>query len=211
MEGYIPPPLLKHPTFEIQGHEQNDFELSWLCTRLMRMECKSILEIGSRTGKTLQAFSLVCPLARLYSIDIARPAAWETTARELVQEGRYLEWITRDSHEIYAIKWAEVRAPFDFIFIDGDHTLPGVAQDWYNYSSLGSCIGLHDIDGQSEGVRRLWQDLSLLYPSASKIAVPNSMGIGLIYMDERNSPLCPSCGRNALRCYNNAIECEKCK
>ena len=208
MEGYIPPPLLKHPTFEVQGHEQNDAELSWLCTRLMRMECKSILEIGSRTGKTLQSFSHACPLARLYSIDIARPAAWETTARELVQEGRYLEWITRDSHEPYSVKWAEAHAPFDFIFIDGDHTLPGVAQDWYNYSPLASCVGLHDIDGQGEGVRRLWQDLALVYPTSKKIAVPNSMGIGLIYMDERNSPLCPNCGGNA---YGTPVKCEHCK
>ncbi len=126
----------------------------------------SILEIGSRGGATLQAMASVAkPGARICSIDL--PSSDETGEQltqailELRTQGYDAEVHLGDSHAPIAKQWAELRAPFDFVFVDGDHTYEGVKQDWQWYGPLGKTVALHDInlDENAHGVPRAWSEV----------------------------------------------------
>ena len=57
------------------------------------------------------------------------------------------EFICGDSHSLDVIEQARKISPFDFVFIDGDHTRPAVENDFWNYLPMvrsGGIIALHD-------------------------------------------------------------------
>ena len=150
--------------------EQNPAECAW-----MLEFCRgagSVLEIGSREGATLRAMASVAkPGARVCSIDLPSRnpmGLGDETGEKLTQAIRDLrnagydaEVHLGDSHSLIAKRWAELRGPFDFVFIDGDHTYEGVTQDWQWYGPLGKIVALHDInlDENAHGVPRAWSEV----------------------------------------------------
>jgi hypothetical protein len=76
--------------------------------------------------------------------------------------------------------------PIDFLYIDADHTYPGVSADFDNYSRFvrpGGLIAFHDIlsPDPDYGVPRFWREVSVKYPSVEFIGGPEStMGIGVL-------------------------------
>ncbi len=82
--------------------------------------------------------------------------------------------------------------PYDFIFIDGDHTQEGVIQDFQAYCPMarsGGIVALHDIlpdetDGEIE-VYKFWASISNgSYRVETLTSSPNqtSRGIGVVYV-----------------------------
>lgn len=172
--------------------EQHEGELAALLQLGQRR--KSILEIGSRYGGVLTGFHHTCPPdTKIYSIDLGwdvegckEPHADELKAAVdwIASQGRHIELKSGDSKSLECIAWAKERAPFDLIFIDGDHSYEGVAADWQNYGALAQIIGFHDIANPNLGVMRLWHELAPQYNTAQWRQKNSIMGIGVIYRDK---------------------------
>lgn len=152
---------LRH--FECQ---QNPQELAVMLTFLK--DKKSLLEIGSNYGGTLRRMAKVlAPKSRVVSIDmpedknaLVRPiVSLKANAQKIANCGHDVELIIGDSHSKPVIERARQWAPYDFIFIDGDHSYEGVKQDWLDYGPMGNIVGFHDIAGGETGCVRFWKEL----------------------------------------------------
>lgn len=112
-----------------------------------------VLEVGSLFGGTLWWWSHLPDIEALVSVDV--PTGWALQSEE-IREAR-AQWdgwfaprckftlIDGDSHDRATID--RVEGPFDFAFIDGDHTYEGIRSDWLGYSPLvrpGGLVAFHD-------------------------------------------------------------------
>lgn len=154
-----------------------------------------ILEIGSLFGGTLWWWSHLPDIESLVSIDL--PSQWEQV-RDGVREARthWAEWfaprcdfseITGDSRSGATLACIEQHVdrdgPFDFAFIDGDHTYDGVRNDWHNYSRFirpGGLVAFHDTwpngDRHEPGVVKWVDELRHQLPSIEWTS-PDGVGI----------------------------------
>jgi cephalosporin hydroxylase len=91
------------------------------------------------------------PNALVVSVDVDYSREYRRAFPHLLQPGQRLCSIRGDSHDAETVKRVQ-RAlrgkPLDFLFIDGDHSLEGVANDYRMYAPLVRPRGLvafHDI------------------------------------------------------------------
>lgn len=126
------------------GASQDDFEMSQMMFVMAQIKPKKILEIGVHTGNGLKAFKQAFPKAKLYGLEI------DTQHLQF----KDFELIEGDGTQPDIIEKVKAFGPFDFIFIDGDHTYQGVEADWNNYKDMvapGGAIGFHDTSRVGEG------------------------------------------------------------
>ena len=94
-----------------------------------------------------------------------------------------------DSHEEDALEFIAENAPFDFVFIDGDHSAAGVLMDVLAVAGCTRVIALHDIypdatDGKIE-IWRVWPFLRRMFPDNAELTSEDnqqSRGIGVLYV-----------------------------
>ena len=106
------------------GASQDAFELSKLLEIVDRIKPEKILEIGVHRGLSIKAWREAWPAAFV------------------------VEQVQGDSHDPATKEKFSTVGQFDFIFIDGDHTLEGVRKDYEMYGSLvrpGGIMAFHDI------------------------------------------------------------------
>jgi predicted O-methyltransferase YrrM len=88
---------------------------------------------------------------------------WDHWARDFETS---LHMIQVLSYQPEVVHHAEQLGPYDFLFIDGDHTYDSVRKDWDNYSPMvreGGIIALHDIlPRPGYGVSQLWEQITSL-------------------------------------------------
>ncbi len=123
--------------------QQDATELWEFCQRLAKLNPQRGLEIGNFCGGTTLFWQTLAPL--IVSIDL-EPANHE--------DGQFpcgrlsdVKFILGDSHAQETRLRAEEFAPYDFLFIDGDHTREGVRMDYEMYAPLvrrGGIVGFHD-------------------------------------------------------------------
>jgi predicted O-methyltransferase YrrM len=181
----------------IQQHEQ---ELGMVLEVYRAIGPRRVLEIGSLYGGTLYHWiGNALPGAMVASIDLP------VTPRVQELRSKWQEWADgagvtlftweADSRSPSAIAWARKLAPFDFIFVDGDHAKSIVEQDFANYFPMlrpGGRMAFHDICAPDNhpviGAGRWWRELraSGRYQTAELVrdGAPDSAGIGLVWRDE---------------------------
>jgi predicted O-methyltransferase YrrM len=117
----------------------------------------SVIEIGTANGGSLFMLARAAASdARIVSIDMPGGefgGGYREMAIRMIRASRVarqeIRLISGDSHDpvtVAAVK--EFAAPADLLFIDGDHTLDGVAADFANYAPLvrsGGLVAFHDI------------------------------------------------------------------
>ena len=170
--------------------QQNKEEFDWLLDRMAG--ARSILEIGSCLGLSLRHFAKrLAPGAKIRSIDAGvcydlkdgKPVKFVNapylllTIQDLDNSGFDATVMIGNSTWPQVVEWARERGPYDFIFIDGDHSYEGVKSDFENYAPMGKLIGLHDIAHQTYDVHRYWTELKSRYWTQEKIASEKGTGI----------------------------------
>lgn len=175
---------------------QNPEELAWMLEYVK--SASSLLEIGSSFGGTLKSMASVMPVgSRIVSVDLpcdATPAflnplaTLKDTCRKIGLQGGNVELIVGDSHLPAVVEKVRSLGPFDFCFIDGDHSYEGVKADWENYGPMAKVVGFHDIGGPVEDCERFWRELkaSTPYRTAEIISMSteNRFGIGIVFREE---------------------------
>ena len=181
---------------------QEDWELNQMLKLIAGK--RSLLEIGSSFGGTLQRMASVMPKgSKIVSVDLPYhstdsgvPRFMESLAslkdacRKIAYMGGNVELVLGDSHDKETVEAVRKHSPFDFGFIDGDHTYEGAKADWENYGPMCRTIGFHDIAG-GLGCTNLWQELKGNGKNCEEFVHPSrKMGIGIIYQNGR-VPLLP--------------------
>jgi predicted O-methyltransferase YrrM len=154
-------------------------EFEALCAIVRRAMPKTILEIGSRDGRSLirLAEAAMPTLERVLTIDLPG-GSWGRVGSEsnLMQCVRHLRARGIDvrtcllsSRDPEAAEEIARLGPIDFAFLDGDHTEAGVRADFdlvFPHMREGSIMAFHDIAGTTEkhrqnglGVPDFWRKL----------------------------------------------------
>jgi len=145
---------------------QHPREFAALLTLYTQLCPQRVLEIGSWHGGTLKQWITHAPRgACVVSVDtgMAHPDLWHGWAHTA---GVHLTCLMGRSQEAQITDAARSYGPYDFVFIDGDHTYAAVKADWENYRTMmtpGGVMAFHDIlahprypDNQ---VRRVWDEI----------------------------------------------------
>lgn len=165
------------------GASQDAFEYSQMLQVVAQLKPEKILEIGVHTGNGLKAFSQAFPKAELFGLEI-------DTAHLQFKDFTLIEG---DGATLGVIEQVRRHGPYDFIFIDGDHTYEGVSADWNNYQEMvrpGGIVGFHDTSRMGEGwmskveVRRLLNEIwaSNSYKCAEFWNGRENPGIALVWL-----------------------------
>lgn len=162
------------------------------------------LEIGSKHGGSFWRVVTSLPRgARAVSVDLphgdtsfkqSEPHLRACILR-LKELGYDAHLFLSDSTDIETVERVRQLAPFDLVFIDGNHTEPYVWKDWYNYGPLANIVAFHDIswfravpDSKKMpiDVPKVWGKLKQEFDHVEIKQCPQDNGIGIIW---RNRPI----------------------
>lgn len=170
---------------EEEYFSQDESEFQFL---LDHVQGNSLLEIGSRYGESFRRLSEKLPIgSRVVTLDLGQdpysPNVDTQTYRarnceRLSKMGYDVHLLTGDSHSPDIVERVRSLGPFDVVFIDGDHSIKGVTEDWNNYGPMGKIVAFHDINGFNQ-MRDFWRDL----PGKKKDRVNSTMGIGIVFRE----------------------------
>jgi predicted O-methyltransferase YrrM len=180
-------------------------EISSFCDLIRDFSPRFVLEIGTAGGGT--SFLLAEAAAAdavLITVDLPPPDGYprlmSLVYRSFSWSNQKIVPVRGDSHD------SETRArierilgpnQLDVLFIDGDHSAAGVAQDYETYRSLvrpGGVMAFHDIvPGRLDwvgGVPEFWRELRARRSETKEIVEDwqqGGWGIGVVFADERAS------------------------
>lgn len=161
----------------------------------------SVCEIGAAGGGTAFLFAhAAAPDALVVSIDLSFGAGRRTALEGFARAGQRVVTVEGDSHRADTLE--AVRAQLegrllDLLYLDGDHSYEGVAEDFRMYAPLvraGGLVVFHDIvpdyltrygvetPSRTGGVPRFWDELKSSAASLEEIiedAGQDGFGIGI--------------------------------
>jgi len=144
---------------------QNQSELAELIALYRDRKPKRTLEVGTYHGGTLYHWLRHAPRgATVVSVDSYTVPGVDN--RHLYQgwvpPHVFLHVIQGDSRDPHTVERAAEYGPYQWAFIDADHSYEAVKDDWENYGPLvdaGGVVCFHDINMEGEGVPRLWWEI----------------------------------------------------
>jgi len=169
---------------------QVDIELAMMMHLYAKQQPKRVLEIGSWDGGTLQQWLTGQPDILVAIDENHRNAA---AYDEWVPPGTDLVLGTGLSQSPEMVELMQEYAPYDWVFIDGDHSEPACEADVQNTLPLmekGGVMLLHDIteeetSTQPSGPMRCFQRLQKDHESMSFVCgqkFPWTAGIGVVFI-----------------------------
>lgn len=153
---------------------------------------RSLLEIGSSFGGTLKRMASVMPKGALIvsvdfpcdnTPDFLHPLdCLKESCRQIGLHGGNVELFIGDSHDRETVEAVRKYGPFEFCFIDGDHSYEGTKADWENYGPMCGTVAFHDIGGVL-GCAQVWKEIKARreYRCEEFISTDRQFGTGIIY------------------------------
>jgi predicted O-methyltransferase YrrM len=173
---------------------QMDLEFDWFLTFLKQERVTSYLEVGSKKGFSLLAVGRALPVgSKIVSVDINCHPKLLNVVKMLNDAGRPTSVVKGDSVAPNTIAEVAKRGHYDACFIDANHSLDYVTEDFHNYSPMCRVVAFHDIGwrekpdaaGRSKiEVPILWDRLRSNFRSVEFRSHSHSCGIGAIWMKE---------------------------
>ncbi|MDP3952640.1 class I SAM-dependent methyltransferase [Microbacterium sp.] len=150
---------------------------------------RSALEIGSRYGKSIERIAQQMPAgSRVVAVDLPysdviedmpapEPVLRETIAAIGLKYDAHL--LIGDSHHPEVVAAAQALGPYDFCFIDGDHSYEGVSADWENYGPQAKVVAFHDIVN-NPACMKFWSEIKKSYRTVEYTSSA-WLGIGIVF------------------------------
>jgi hypothetical protein len=178
------------------AHPQNDWEMAEMLKIIAENDCKALLEVGSSFGGTLKRMASVMPQgSQIVAVDLPLDStpkylnpvdSLKETCRQLGKLGAKVELFLGDSHSAKIVEAVSGYGPYDFIFIDGDHSYEGMKADWENYGPMGRIVAFHDIGGNLPGCMQAWQEIKATGVHTQEFIAQDQVhrfGIGIVYRE----------------------------
>ena len=128
----------------------DDLHIEILHGLIMEHRPKTVMEIGSYRGRSAIAYIEALKAGADFTLHLVEPNPRDSLLR-LVDSCGFKNRI-----RMYTASSWEIQIPCDFVFIDGDHRWPAVA-DTLAAVALGSkVIAMHDTRAHEHGYRHVW-------------------------------------------------------
>ena len=163
--------------------QQDETELWEFCQKLDELNPQKGLEIGNACGGTTLFWRALAP--EIVSLDLD-PVGSEDGVFP-VERLEDVKFILGDCHEQEILRQTEEFAPYDFLFIDGDHTIEGVKMDYDMYAPLvrkGGIVAFHDWGYQEGAPSHLWPIRECIASTSitPEIIQHSHFGIAVLYV-----------------------------
>ncbi len=156
-------------------------ELGWLLESVQQHDPRVIVEIGVDQGGTFTMLEEACPEAEMIGIDIGG-GKWSSGPP--FQDDRVILGDSHSHETLADLRRRLAGRRIDFLFIDGDHSFLGVAEDYWTYTPLVAphgLVALHDIAihpvATGVNVADFWRRIRHRHPDAvERIDKPTDWG-----------------------------------
>jgi predicted O-methyltransferase YrrM len=189
----------------VAGRTTGSWYKMGLLNALIHFHPRKCLEIGTRFGGTARVFNqyfaeheptgtlVTCDIAKFRNLNMARVTQVLVPPHsvEAAREDRFFapQQMLEDWEDAAPLSVAHTSetlrpyAPFDFVYIDGDHSYDGVSKDWQIVArvTLGPTpVVLDDVVGQHEGVVRFYEEICQTHEHYEFADWPVFVGLGAV-------------------------------